>query len=60
MPVESFASRTGDSLTPLRGVAAVCVTAFHVCDAVGALKSQWGGLWLCLEGAYLWVDFFSS
>lgn len=54
----SGGGKAGDSLTPLRGVAACCVMLFHVFGAIPSLQGKWPTIWMCLEKAYLWVDFF--
>jgi len=58
MTMRQEARQTGDSLTPLRGFAAVCVTSFHVFHSIEPLKQQWCYFWTLFQNAYLWVDFF--
>lgn len=52
------APRAGDSLTPLRGFAALCVAILHILHSIDPLKQHWSFLWRFFGNAYLWVDFF--
>jgi peptidoglycan/LPS O-acetylase OafA/YrhL len=59
MNPESVPAReTGDSLTPLRGVAAVFVLMFHTVGDLPLLLTKLGWFGAILSKFYLWVDFF--
>jgi peptidoglycan/LPS O-acetylase OafA/YrhL len=51
-------SATGDSLTPLRGVAACLVVVYHVLENYPVLQARAGLISEVIAKFYLWVDFF--